>query len=83
MDMTRTLQIEIVSDFVCPWCYIGKKRLEKALDSVPDVKAEIVWRPFQLSPDMPREGRNRLEHYQQIFGAERAGQIMRNMQVTG
>ncbi|NND53481.1 MAG: DsbA family oxidoreductase, partial [Gammaproteobacteria bacterium] len=42
-----------------------------------------VWRPFQLSPDMPREGRNRLEHYQQIFGAERAGQIMRNMQVTG
>jgi len=81
--MSRKLQIEIVSDFVCPWCYIGKKRLEKALDAAPEVSADIEWRPFQLSPDMPREGRNRLEHYQEIFGRERAEQIMSNMRVTG
>ena len=81
--MSRTLQIEIVSDFVCPWCYIGKKRVEKALEAAPEVNADIVWRPFQLSPDMPREGRNRLEHYRDIFGAERAEQIMSNMRDTG
>jgi len=81
--MSRKLKIEIVSDFVCPWCYIGKKRVEKALEGAPDVSADIVWRPFQLSPDMPREGRNRLAHYQEIFGEERAAKIMSNMRDTG
>lgn len=81
--MSYPLRIELVSDFVCPWCYVGKKRLEKAMALVPDIDTEVVWQPFQLSPDMPREGRNRLEHYRQIFGEQRAEQIMAGMRDTG
>jgi predicted DsbA family dithiol-disulfide isomerase len=77
------MKIEVVSDHVCPWCYIGKRRLERALAQRPDVNAEISWLPFQLSPDMPREGRDRREHYAQIFGADRAAEIMANMAKTG
>ncbi|UCG72574.1 MAG: DsbA family oxidoreductase [Chromatiales bacterium] len=76
------LQIEIVSDPVCPWCYIGKRRLEAALARHPDVAAEIRWSPFQLSPDMPREGRDRAEHYAAIFGDERAATIRDSMAET-
>jgi predicted DsbA family dithiol-disulfide isomerase len=80
--MREPLKIEIVSDHVCPWCYIGKRRLEKALAQRPEIAAEITWLPFQLSPDMPREGRDRREHYAEIFGAERAQEIMANMART-
>ena len=81
--MSQKLQIEVVSDFVCPWCYIGKKRLEQALEMCPDLDAEVVWQPFQLSPDMPREGRNKQEHYAEIFGTEKAQEIAGRMQQTG
>jgi len=81
--MSQKLQIEVVSDFVCPWCYIGKKRLEQALEMCPDIDAEVVWQPFQLSPDMPREGRNKQQHYAEIFGAEKAQEIAGRMQQTG
>lgn len=76
------MRIDIVSDHVCPWCYIGKRRLEKALAERPEIEAEITWLPFQLSPDMPRKGRDRLEHYAEIFGAERAREIMTKMTAT-
>jgi predicted DsbA family dithiol-disulfide isomerase len=83
MAMQKKLTVEFVSDHVCPWCYVGKKRLEKAIAQCPDLDIEVAWRPFQLSPDMPREGRDRLEHYTQIFGEERAQQIMTSMKDTG
>ena len=83
MSATVPLHIEIVSDYVCPWCYVGKRRLESAIEQRPDLDIEVSWRPFQLSPDMPRSGRKRLEHYQQIFGAERAQTIMDSMKDTG
>lgn len=76
------LSIEIVSDPVCPWCYVGKRRLEKALAERPQLKVELSWSPFQLSPDMPREGRDRAEHYAQIFGEERAQMINASMAET-
>lgn len=81
--MTPTIKIEIVSDQVCPWCYVGKRRLEKALAERPQVTAEIRWLPFQLSPDMPREGKDRAEHYASIFGAERARAINARMAEMG
>lgn len=77
-----TLRIEIVSDPVCPWCYIGKRRLDAALARQPEISAEICWAPFQLSPDMPREGRDRAEHYAAIFGDERAAMIRDSMAET-
>ena len=81
--MTKPLHIQIVSDFVCPWCFVGKRRLDQALAKRPELDVAIEWLPFQLTPDMPREGRLRKEHYEQIFGEERAGVIMANMHDTG
>lgn len=82
-DMPKAIKVEIVSDHVCPWCYIGKKRLDAAIASSDGLDIEVTWQPFQLSPDMPREGRDRMEHYTQIFGAQRAQQIMDSMEDTG
>ena len=76
------MKIQIVSDHVCPWCYIGKRRLERALAQRPDTRPEISWLPYQLSPDTPREGRDRMSHYENIFGAERARTIMAQMAET-
>jgi predicted DsbA family dithiol-disulfide isomerase len=81
--MTRPIRIEIVSDPVCPWCYIGGRRLQKALAARPGLAANVRWLPFQLSPDLPREGRDRREHYASIFGPERAEQIMAGMAERG
>jgi predicted DsbA family dithiol-disulfide isomerase len=70
----KPLVIEVASDVICPWCYIGKKRLEKALELVKnEVKPEIRWLPFQLNPAMPSEGMPRAEYRKAKFGsAERA-----------
>ena len=46
--MGEPLEIQIVSDFVCPWCYVGKRRLERALAERPDLQATVTWLPFQL-----------------------------------
>ncbi len=70
------ITIDIISDHVCPWCYVGKRRLESALAQRPDIQTRINWRPFQLNPDIPREGKDRLEHMQSIFGEERAQMIL-------
>jgi predicted DsbA family dithiol-disulfide isomerase len=68
------LVIEIASDVICPWCYIGKRRLEKALTMLEgEVKPEIRWLPFQLNPGMPKEGIPRAEYRKAKFGSvERA-----------
>ncbi|MEO8225300.1 MAG: DsbA family oxidoreductase [Gammaproteobacteria bacterium] len=80
--MAAPIRIQIVSDLVCPWCYVGKRRLEKALAARPDLAASVTWLPYQLSPDMPREGKDRLVHYAGIFGPERARTIMDGMRET-
>jgi len=53
------VQIDFIADVVCPWCYLGWRRLEKALAMRPDVKANIVWRPYQLDPTLPEQGVDR------------------------
>ncbi|HEX9156212.1 MAG TPA: DsbA family protein, partial [Nitrospira sp.] len=66
----QTLMIEIYSDVVCPWCYIGKRRLERALSQLKDaVRPQIIWRPFQLNPTMPKEGMNRTTYLEAKFGS--------------
>jgi predicted DsbA family dithiol-disulfide isomerase len=72
MSATRPLQIDIVSDVVCPWCYIGKRRIENALALVPEVPVEIAWRPFFLNPWVPREGIERDEYLTAKFGSVEA-----------
>ena len=54
--------IDIFSDTICPWCFIGKRRLEEALAQRPDAAPRLRWRAFQLNPDMPAEGMDR-QHY--------------------
>jgi len=73
----KPLAIDVASDVICPWCYIGKKRLEKALALMGDeVKPQVRWLPFQLNPDMPREGVPRAEYRLRKFGsAERSRQL--------
>jgi predicted DsbA family dithiol-disulfide isomerase len=64
------LHIDVISDVICPWCYIGKRRLEKAiamLDDSPSI--QVRWLPFQLNPSMPREGISRREYRAKKFGS--------------
>ena len=81
--MSQALKIEVVSDHVCPWCYVGKRRLEAAIAQRPELDIDVTWQPYQLSPDMPREGRKRIDHYREIFGSDRAQTIMESMKDTG
>ena len=64
------LQVDIVSDVVCPWCIIGYKQLQKALSFMPgEFDVTIRWHPFELNPRMPEEGQNLREHLSQKYGS--------------
>ncbi len=62
------IHIDIFSDTICPWCLIGKRRLEKALAERPDLEVAIHWRTFQLNPQMPAEGMDRQTYLSMKFG---------------
>ncbi|EOQ89189.1 DSBA-like thioredoxin domain protein [Leptospira yanagawae serovar Saopaulo str. Sao Paulo = ATCC 700523] len=67
---SEVFPIDIVSDVACPWCYVGKKKLEKALAQVGNsITPEVRWRPFQLSPEIPEEGIDYKLHLTQKFGS--------------
>ena len=71
-------RIDIISDAICPWCYVGKRQLERALPILADegMRFDIHWHPYQLNPDMPAEGVDRAEYRRQKFGdPERIRQI--------
>ena len=71
-----TMRIDVISDTVCPWCFIGKRRLERALARRPALEPTVIWHPFQLNPDMPEGGRERREYLRSKFGgAEAAARI--------
>ena len=63
------LRVDIVSDVVCPWCIIGYKQLQKALEQLPGLfEVEVHWHPFELNPQMPAEGQDLREHVAQKYG---------------
>ena len=64
------LQIEIVYDLVCPWCYLGVRRLFRTMRRRPDLLFDLAWRPFLLNPDMPRAGMARADYVIRKFGGE-------------
>jgi predicted DsbA family dithiol-disulfide isomerase len=64
------LAIEVVFDFVCPWCYLGVQRLGFLLARRQDFAVDLIWRPFLLNPDMPRQGMSRADYMIRKFGAE-------------
>jgi predicted DsbA family dithiol-disulfide isomerase len=64
------LTVEVVQDLVCPWCFLGLRRLQRLLRRRPDLGFEVVWRPFLLNPDMPRVGMPRADYVVRKFGGE-------------
>lgn len=69
MNDESSITVDVVSDVVCPWCFIGQKRLDKAIAAV-DIDVHIRWRPFQLDPTIPPEGKNRRDYMVAKFGSE-------------
>jgi predicted DsbA family dithiol-disulfide isomerase len=69
MSHPNPVRIDVVSDVVCPWCFIGKRRLEKALALKPDVPVEVHWHPYFLNDWIPREGISRKEYLTTKFGS--------------
>lgn len=80
----HSLETLIYSDVICPWCYIGKRRLEEAL-AMPGMPVRLVtqWRPFELNPDMPEDGMERAQYRARKFGPEKARQLDEQMLETG
>ncbi|PQO24155.1 polyketide biosynthesis protein [Rhodobacteraceae bacterium WD3A24] len=71
-----TVRLDIFSDPICPWCYIGKALLDRALEQRPDHPFAVEWHPFQLNPDMPAEGMDRRSYLEAKFGGkERAAEV--------
>ena len=64
------MEIQVIFDTICPWCFIGKRRLERALELRPEIKAEFYWRPFLLNREMPPEGIDRTAYLIRKFGSQ-------------
>lgn len=77
------LNIEIISDVICPWCYIGKKRLERALEIVPGINPVLSWRPYLLEPQIPEEGMNRQAYIESKYSKEEASGLFDALRETG
>ena len=74
MSTLKPLKIDIVSDVVCPWCYIGKRRIENALALVPDVPVEVRWRPYR---PVPLAQHPEFMKYYEAIAAQRQGRLQR------
>ena len=67
----KAISIDVISDVICPWCFLGKRRLDKAIALLAGVKIEVNWRPFFLDPTIPAEGMSRRTYLENKFGTER------------
>ncbi len=81
VKMKKKIKVDVVSDVVCPWCYVGKRRLERAMAELSgDMDFDITYLPFELNPEMPTEGKNLKEHLTAKFGgADKFHSITENM----
>lgn len=80
MERTK-VRVDVISDCVCPWCYVGKRRLDEAIEKVADrMEVQVVWHPFQLDPRIPPEGREWEAYARERFGSlERLREIHRRL----
>ena len=69
--MTVPFIIDVISDVICPWCFLGKRRLDKALALLDNIEVMVHWRPFALDPSIPPQGMDRTEYLTNKFGAAR------------
>ncbi|KAI7869339.1 DSBA-like thioredoxin domain-containing protein [Spinellus fusiger] len=87
MAANRIIQISAVIDFICPWCFIGKRRMEKAIHQIksvyPNVEFNVTWHPYQIIPDMSREPQSKLPYIISRFGEKRTAEMVPYMQQVG
>lgn len=74
--MSAPITVDVISDVVCPWCYVGQRNLQRALTTLGEEKVSVRWRPYQLDPTLPPEGRDRQSYMQQKFGSAERIQAM-------
>lgn len=74
MAEKQKLEIDVISDVMCPWCYIGKTNLDTAIDQMKDLDVEVRWRPYQLDGTLPKEGISRADYLNNKFGGEAGAQ---------
>ena len=67
----KAISIDVISDVICPWCFLGKRRLDKAIGLLDGITVEVNWRPFFLDPTIPAEGMSRRTYLENKFGADR------------
>ena len=77
MAATNALALEVISDAICPWCWVAKRRLHNVLaELAPEIKATVTWRPFELNPEMPKAGLDRRAYRSRKFGSWRHSQLL-------
>jgi predicted DsbA family dithiol-disulfide isomerase len=81
--MKPTLEIDVMSDVVCPWCYIGKRKLDLACAEFPELTFDIRWRAFQLDPTIPPEGMDRHAYLARKFGEEKIASFHERIAAAG
>jgi predicted DsbA family dithiol-disulfide isomerase len=83
MSQSDLIWIDVISDVVCPWCFIGARRLQEALTLCADIKTSVRWRPFQLDPTIPPEGMDRASYIASKFPPERIAEIHHHLEKLG
>ncbi len=84
MSTNSPIVIDVISDVMCPWCFIGKRRLEKALMMLPESNIKVQWHPYQLDASLPKDGKDRKQYLEEKFGGpERAKEIYAHVRNTG
>jgi predicted DsbA family dithiol-disulfide isomerase len=73
------LQLDVISDVICPWCYIGKRKLDAALAEISDIEINLMWRPYQLYPDTPQEGADLSDKVKARYGEDGVKQMRENI----
>lgn len=68
----KLIAIDVIADIVCPWCFLGRKRLEKAIALLPEIDIRVSWKPFQLSPEIPSAGKPYQDHMRSVLGSRDA-----------
>mmetsp|Transcript_8964 Transcript_8964/g.12339 ORF Transcript_8964/g.12339 Transcript_8964/m.12339 type:complete len:215 (+) Transcript_8964:169-813(+) len=82
-DRQKEIEIDVVSDTICPWCYMGKKQLENAMKEKPDIKFTIRWHPFFLNPHTPKEGIPKMQYLNSMYGESRVNVMHKQLDALG
>lgn len=83
MTERQKIRVDVVSDVMCPWCYVGKRHLEKAIEITSELDVEVHWRPYQLDPTLPALGKDRQQYLLDKFGEGKASDMYQQLVETG